>query len=63
MVLATLPPVRGDRYTGSRVDGSILLIRTLMVGKSICTVYKFRSFQLNGLSLLFKAAPCSLHQI
>ena len=60
---ATLGPVRGDPYTRGRVDGGILLILTLTVEQSICTVNRFRSFQLTGLSLLFKAAPCSLHQI
>ena len=62
-MLATLWPVRGNPYTSSRADGSILLIRTVMVEQSICTVYRFRSFQLTGFSLLFKAEPYSLNQI
>ena len=45
--------MRGDTYMG----GYILLIRTLTVEKSSCTVYKFPSFQLTRLSLLFKAEP------
>ena len=57
--------MHSDPYTGGRADGSILLIRALMVSgfillirtraveQSIRTVYKFCSFQLTGLSLLF----------
>ena len=60
---ATLGPMRGDPYTGGRVDGGILLILTLTVEQSICTVNKFRSFQLTGLSLLFNTETYSLHQI
>ena len=48
-------PVRGNPYTDGRANGSILLISTLTVEQSICAVYKFRSFQLTRLSLLFKA--------
>ena len=43
------------RNTVGGADGSILVIRTLAVEQSIRMVYKFRSFQLTGLSLLLTA--------